>query len=178
MSGNKGSPFLQTLVPGIAVLAVLGLVMYLSYTWVSGMSRDLHSPPAAVQRTQIEERIRPIGRVFVAGMDAEAEAAEADETVAVVAPGESPVASELDGERVYRIACTACHGAGIAGAPKTGDADAWAPRIDQGMDTLVRRAIDGYQGDAGFMPARGGHPNLTDEQVRDAVQYMVEQLGG
>ena len=176
MSGNKGSLFLQSLVPGIAVLAVLGLVMYLSYTWVSDMSRGLHSPPAAVQQTQIEERIRPIGRVFVAGMDTEA--AEADETVAVVAPGESPVASEFDGERVYRIACTACHGAGIAGAPKTGDADAWAPRIDQGMDTLVRRAIDGYQGDAGFMPARGGHPNLTAEQVRDAVQYMVDQLGG
>lgn len=163
-------------------MAVLGLAMYLSYTWVSGMSRDLHSPPAAVQQAQIEERIRPIGQVRIAGMDTgadvDAEAAQADETVAAAAPGEAPVASELDGERVYRIACTACHGPGIAGAPRTGDANAWAARMDQGMDTLVRHAIEGYQGDAGFMPARGGHPNLTDEQVRAAVQYMVDQLGG
>jgi cytochrome c5 len=46
------------------------------------------------------------------------------------------------------------------------------------MDTLVRHAIEGFQGQAGYMPPRGGNSTLTDQQVRDAVQYMVDQLGG
>lgn len=176
MSANKGNLFTDSLVPMIGVLAAVGLVMYLAYAWVAGMSRDLHSPPTAAQQQQIEERIRPIGRVIVAGMDAEPEAAEVDEAVAVAPPTLPPAARELDGEGVYRVACTACHTPGIAGAPRTGDADAWEPRLERDFDTLVSRAIEGFQGDAGLMPARGGHANLTDEQVRDAVQYMVDAI--
>ena len=172
--------FTESLFPGIVVLAAIGLVMYLFYAWVADMSRDLHSPPASAQQKQIEDRIRPIGRVRVAGMDSEtdvdAQVAAADDTAAAAAPGESPVAAELDGEEVYRAACAACHTAGIAGAPKTGDADAWAPRLERDFDTLVRHAIDGFQGDTGVMPARGGRPDLTDEQVRDAVQHMVDAI--
>ena len=54
------------------------------------------------------------------------------------------------------MACMACHGAGVAGAPKIGDAAAWGPRIAKGADTLHKHAIEGFQGQAGFMPPKGG----------------------
>ncbi len=75
------------------------------------------------------------------------------------------------GEAVYSKACVSCHKLGIAGAPKTGDKDAWAPLIGSGMDTLVNNAINGK----GKMPAKGGNASLTDAQVRAAVEYMTEQ---
>ena len=91
------------------------------------------------------------------------------------APAAPRVASGIDGAQVYNTACMACHNAGIAGAPRTGDAAAWAPRIEQGMDVLYARAIAGYQGSSGFMPAKGGNASLGDDEVRAAVDFMVEQ---
>ncbi len=72
-------------------------------------------------------------------------------------------------------ACATCHAQGIAGAPITGDAQAWAARIDQGMETLIRHSIEGFQGNAGVMPPRGGVMTLSDDEVASAVVYMVEQ---
>jgi cytochrome c5 len=79
------------------------------------------------------------------------------------------------GEQVNAQACATCHAQGIAGAPITGDAEAWAPRIDKGMETLIRHSIEGFQGNAGVMPPRGGVATLTDDEVASAVVYMVEQ---
>jgi len=73
--------------------------------------------------------------------------------------------------RTYRTACMACHASGAAGAPKTGDKAAWKARIAQGMDTLVKHAIDGK----GAMPPKGGRSNLTDAQIKAAVEYMVAE---
>lgn len=72
------------------------------------------------------------------------------------------------GEALYKQTCVACHGAGVAGAPKFGDKAAWAPRVKQGIDTLVQHAIAGK----GAMPPRGGS-SASDADVRAAVQYMV-----
>ena len=77
------------------------------------------------------------------------------------------------GEGVYQTACSACHSAGVAGAPKSGDKAAWAPRIAQGKPTLYDHAIKGYQGKAGVMPAKGGNSSLSDADVKSAVDYMV-----
>lgn len=79
-----------------------------------------------------------------------------------------------DGKGVYDQACMACHAQGVAGAPKFGDAEAWAPRIAKGKDTLYQHAINGFQGDAGVMPPKGGFANLSDEEVKAGVDYMVE----
>jgi cytochrome c5 len=79
------------------------------------------------------------------------------------------------GPEVVEGACSACHGEGIAGAPKMGDAAAWAPRISQGQDTLYKHAIEGFQGKAGIMPPKGGRTDISDELVRAAVDHMVEQ---
>ena len=78
-----------------------------------------------------------------------------------------------DGRKVYDGACIACHGAGIAGAPKFGDKAAWAPRIAQGTNVLYDHAIKGFQGKGGVMPPKGGAMQLSDADVKAAVDAMV-----
>ena len=94
---------------------------------------------------------------------------------------EAPVAATIDdetGQRVYEQACRTCHGPGLAGAPMVGDEAAWTARLEQGMEVLVRHAIEGYQGDAGYMPAKGGQVQLGDDEVAAAVSYMVGENAG
>jgi cytochrome c5 len=98
--------------------------------------------------------------------------------VAAVIPAAAPAgagaaAKPAGGEGVYKSACTACHTPGIAGAPKSGDKAAWAPRIAQGKPTLYDHAIKGFQGKGGVMPAKGGNASLSDEDVKAAVDYMI-----
>ena len=80
-----------------------------------------------------------------------------------------------DGESVYQTTCVICHSAGIAGSPVVGDVDNWAGRIEQGFETLVKHALEGYTGSTGLMPAKGGNPALSDDAVTAAVQFMVDQ---
>jgi len=84
-------------------------------------------------------------------------------------------AAAADGEAIYNQACMACHAQGVAGAPKLGDTEAWVARIDKGMDTLYDHSINGFQGEAGVMPPKGGFANLSDDEVKAAVDYMVEE---
>jgi cytochrome c5 len=81
------------------------------------------------------------------------------------------VTAIADGEAVYKDACAVCHTAGIAGAPKLGDKEAWAPRIATGNDALYKTALEGK----GAMPAKGGRADKSDDDVKSAVDYMVEQ---
>lgn len=81
-------------------------------------------------------------------------------------------AAAADGKKVYEATCAACHGAGIAGAPKFGDKAAWAPRIKQGSATLYDHALKGFQGKSGMMPAKGGS-SASDDEVKAAVDYMA-----
>jgi cytochrome c5 len=67
--------------------------------------------------------------------------------------------------------CHKCHETGKNGAPKIGDRDAWIPRLKDGLDATVRSAINGHGG----MPARGGMPNLTDAEMKDAITYMINK---
>ena len=78
-----------------------------------------------------------------------------------------------DGPGVYEQVCGACHLNGLAGAPKSDDKAAWAPRIAQGTETLYKHAIEGYSGKAGVMPAKGGRADLSDDLVKAAVDYMT-----
>ena len=77
------------------------------------------------------------------------------------------------GKVTYDDACGLCHDSGAAGAPKTGDVEAWAPRIAQGMEVVNDNAVNGFQGPAGIMPPKGGRTDLNDDDVRAAVAYMV-----
>lgn len=83
-----------------------------------------------------------------------------------------------DGKAVYDTYCMACHAMGVAGAPKYGDADAWSARIAKGKDALYEHSLNGFQGEAGIMPAKGGFTNLSDDEVKAAVDHMVAAAGG
>ncbi|MCH2241903.1 MAG: c-type cytochrome, partial [Aquabacterium sp.] len=69
---------------------------------------------------------------------------------------------------LYAQACQVCHAAGVAGAPKTGDKAAWAPRLALGIDGLTASAIKGK----GAMPPRGGSA-ASDADIKAVVTYMV-----
>ena len=95
-------------------------------------------------------------------------------TVAAAAQAKPTAGSGGDagkGKTVYDSACLACHGAGVAGAPKLGDKAAWAPRIKQGADVLYQSALKGK----GAMPPKGGQMQLPDGDVKAAVDFMVQQ---
>jgi cytochrome c5 len=85
------------------------------------------------------------------------------------------VADTTKGQGVYMNFCAACHASGIAGAPKVGDKAAWESRTGKGSAAVIKNAINGFQGNSGFMPAKGGHNALTDEEVSSAVIYMLER---
>ncbi len=78
-------------------------------------------------------------------------------------------AHAADGVTVYNQNCAMCHAPGLANSPKFGDKAAWGPRIATGKDALLKSALNGK----GAMPARGGNPKLSDDDVAAAVEYMV-----
>lgn len=78
------------------------------------------------------------------------------------------------GEQVVKERCQECHGEGKNGAPKIGDLEAWKPRLQNGVEPLVKSAIGGHKG----MPARGGMASLSDAEIRAAVSHMVGQTAG
>ncbi|MGO1500257.1 MAG: c-type cytochrome [Marinobacter sp.] len=108
---------------------------------------------------EIRARIQPIGEVCLQG----------DECGAAAAASESASSGPRSGSDVYDAVCMACHTTGAAGAPVIGESGDWAPRIDQGMDTLIDHAVNGYNA----MPAKGGCVNCPDEEIEAAVEHIV-----
>lgn len=92
---------------------------------------------------------------------------------APAAPAVAQVSEPMSGEAVYKKTCMACHASGAAGAPKLGDKQAWKPRIEKGMDALMQSALNGVPGTS--MMKRGTCLSCSDEDLRAAVEYMVEQ---
>ena len=100
------------------------------------------------------ERIKPVGQVNVG-------------TIAVVA--QEAAAAPKSGKEIFETVCTACHSTGVLGAPKYGDKPSWEPRIAKGETILIQSALNGFN----QMPARGGQPTLSDEEIKATVQYML-----
>lgn len=107
----------------------------------------------------IEDRIKPAGDLCMQGDECAA-------AVTTVAAADGP----RSGKAVYDSKCATCHATGAAGAPKLGDAAAWAPRIGKGMDVLYTSAISGFNG----MPAKGLCFDCSDDEIKASVDYMAE----
>jgi cytochrome c5 len=132
----------------VPVIVIVLLAKFVTGSKTGGAGSDAMTPEA------VSDRLRPVG------------------TVALQQAGGARALQ--GGEAVYKAACAACHASGAAGAPKTGDAGAWGPRIKQGFDTLVKHAVEGFKG----MPAKGGSPDLDPIEVARAVAFMGNQSGG
>ncbi len=154
---SKDKEFYTTfigLMGGLAVFAILLVIL------AGKLTSDVsdYKPDEIVL-----ENIKPVGQVYIAG-ESEPEAAPAADT-AVASSGPK------SGEEVYNSACMSCHGTGAAGAPKLGDAAAWAPRIAAGMDSLLANATNGLNA----MPPMGLCMACSQEELQGAIEYMVEK---
>lgn len=91
-------------------------------------------------------------------------------TLTACSEADTPANPALEqGKTVVQGLCINCHGQGINNAPVLGNQKMWEKRIAQGESTLINHALEGYN----MMPARGGNPDLSDEQITHAVQYMI-----
>lgn len=110
-----------------------------------------------------EERLRPVGSVCVQGQECGG--------TQMAAADNGGNAGPRSGQEIHDSFCSTCHASGAAGAPVTGEAGDWADRINKGMDTLVENAINGINA----MPPKGMCSDCSEEEMRAAVKYMVDQ---
>jgi len=130
-------------------------------TLLVGLTVSL-STVSAFADTAIAERIAPVGDVYLDGEIATASTASA----------KAEPAGPRSGEQIYNTYCVACHGTGVAGAPKKGDALAWESRAAQGEGVLVEHAIKGFNA----MPAKGTCADCSDEEITATVQFLLKGL--
>jgi cytochrome c5 len=152
--------FFTTFAAVLIGLGVLAVILYFIAGYMSG-SVDEYEPKKVVL-----ENIKPVGQVYIAG---EPGAPEATAAEPVAASGEAASAEPKSGEQVYQANCIACHGTGAAGAPKMGDAAAWAPRIAKGIDALLKSATNGLNA----MPPKGLCMTCSEDELKSAIEYMV-----
>lgn len=155
----------------LGLLVVFAIIVFAisRYVGKTEQAAVVLKDPLVVQK--VAERVSPPARVAVAGQD---NSALAVAPVTAQPAGSAAVVTVLEnGAQVYQATCRACHEAGLAGAPKAGDAAAWQPRIAQGKATLYEHALKGFTGKTGVMPAKGGRTDLSDELIREAVDYML-----
>ena len=158
-----------SMVIGFLVLVTVGLMVgaWLIHKQLPGEV----NPDVAKRQLQ---RIAPVGAVYAGTTGAAAQQA-ASAAAAAKAASQVAYGGSTDGSVIFNNLCTGCHTSGAGGAP-TMDKAQWPARIAQGKDTLHKHAIEGFTGAAGVMPAKGGNPALTDEQVIATVDWMLENL--
>lgn len=118
------------------------------------------------EKQAIAERLKPAGDVY-----SEADLKDVP-GLGAPKPAPSKKSGPRSGQAIYESACFACHGAGVLGAPKLQDATDWKPRMGQGFDTLLKHAINGI----GAMPPRGTCADCSDEEIGEAIKYMIKGL--
>lgn len=162
MEAKKSGKFL------LGSLAIVGVLIVIVHLILSNMLAlaDKALTPEKMDDEAISERIAPVAQERI-GEEPIVEAssdngdAEAVETSEDAGPG----------QQVFTAVCATCHVSGLMQSPKLGSKEDWAPRIEKGIDTLYDHAINGFKN----MPARGGKKDLSDDDVKAAVDYMVSQ---
>jgi cytochrome c5 len=142
----------------LVIVVVLAFVIPIALIVMISQLATSHSKGTAERSEEaVLQRIKPVGTLVVE----ETGAAQTLQT----------------GQQVVQTVCSACHGAGIAGAPKMGDKTAWAPLLKQGYNTLLEHALKGNQRNGATMPPKGGNSNLDDTEVARAVVFLANQAG-
>ena len=180
----------------LLILTVFGFAMYFVAHSIAGEAyAKMNSDPDAVLA-----RIAPVGKSRIGDSAAQTQApaqvataatattaaqAEEPKSETTTAASDATAADSADqtaaggavdiaaGEQIYQSACFACHMTGVAEAPKLDDPAAWEPRLAQGMAGLVQSSINGK----GAMPPKGGFAHLTDDDLRNAIGFMLDKAG-
>lgn len=175
---QENSKFMNGIIGALVVPAVVAMASFV-------LPLSVNAEDEGESQAQVEENIMPVGQVNVGSVPAAggeaAPAAPAAEAPAAEAPAaEAPAAAEpaaaaagRSGEEVFKAHCLACHGTGVAGAPKVGDSAAWAPRAAQGIDTLLQHATSGLNA----MPPKGTCMACSDAELKGAIEYMLSKSG-
>ena len=161
MSDRK---FLKSFSGLLGALVALTVVLFIVANVISTKAKK--AEVATADAKAVAERIKPVGELTVVS-------ASSNAVMNALIPAAH--AASADGKATYDSACTVCHTAGVAGAPKLGDKADWGPRIAQGKDKLYEHSLKGFQGKKGFMPAKGGNAALKDDAVKAAVDFMVSK---
>jgi len=124
--------------------------------WVFFTSIPFYALGVVSDNEALQKRIEPLGQLNILGASIQASSSQVVTFTA---------------EELYDSVCAMCHAGGASGAPRVGSHSDFAPRISQGMTTLLHHALNGY----GFMPPKGGCENCTDAQIEAAIRYMLEK---
>jgi cytochrome c5 len=151
---------MQAIVPTLALL----ILLFAGCTEKEATAPEEAAPDQASSAQIVEPEAPPTA-------EAPEPAVEPGEPQAATdSPADTQTAS-VDGQKIYQGSCQACHAAGVAGAPKMGDKDAWAPRIAKGNDALLSSVKNGLNA----MPPKGGCMNCTEEELQAAIAFLVKQ---
>jgi cytochrome c5 len=158
---SEDKAFVTTFTMVIGVLVAVAVVFY----FVASLVTEDTDTAERDERWQakVEENIRPVGQVNVGSVPV------ASETTATAAAAAEP----RSGEQVYNSFCMACHAAGVAGAPKTGDGAAWSARASKGIDGLLATATSGINA----MPPMGTCADCSEQELRSSIEYILQQSG-
>jgi cytochrome c5 len=148
---KSGKFFVGSIVTFLIIFGVIKIILLTSLD-----AAKLAVAPESMTAEDVAERIKPVAQTYIG---------EAPVVVAAVVEEESVGG----GQQIVTQVCSMCHSSGMMNSPKLGSKADWAPRIEKGIETLYSNAINGIN----MMPARGGRPDLTDDDIKAAVDYMV-----
>jgi cytochrome c5 len=166
---KQDSQFITVFSLVIGTLVTISILLFALARAVAGRTQvvDVYKDP--IYLASLQRNIAPLTKEAVAGQDNSAMAIKAPTGAA----GAVALAAPKNGSDLFESVCKTCHGTGLAGAPKTGDKAAWASRLAEGKPTLYQHALNGYNGKTGIMPAKGGRADLSDELIKQGVDYMI-----
>ena len=142
----------------VVIGTLVGAIIIITFATTKSDSED--TSVNVVENKPVEENVQPVAEVKIAESSTPTD-------------NNSQENSLISGEKISQVNCILCHGSGVMGAPKIGDAAQWEARIAQGKDKLIEHAIKGIN----MMPAKGGNAALSDEEVAAAVIWMANQSG-
>ncbi|HEY1898530.1 MAG TPA: c-type cytochrome [Steroidobacteraceae bacterium] len=159
-----------SMVIGLLVLIAIGIIV-LART-VAAHTQESDTVEERDFAKSVASRIEPLSQEAIVGQDNTSLAIKPD------SPAGAGVALPIpkNGTQVYEEVCSACHGLGIAGAPKAGDAALWLPRIAKGKALLYDHAIHGFTGQTGTMPPKGNRPDIPDAIIEQGVDHMMDMV--
>ncbi len=160
----------------LGLVAITIFFIFLAFLIVGLTGEDSHSGYTYVQYLKKHPHASAAAAKASAAAASAQQAATSARTAKLVA---SSGAAKPNGEALWKAHCSVCHATGVAGAPKIGDKKVWGAILAKtNMATLYKHAINGFHGERGVMPPKGGASSLSDAEVKAAVDYMVKQSGG